>query len=234
MLTALNPYNQNQPFPPLCEALEEPNGLLAVGGCLSARRLLNAYRQGIFPWYSEGEPILWWSPQPRLVITPEQFKASRSLRKILRNGCFQYSFDRCFPEVMDACAEPRSQATGTWISPAIKTAFCRLYALGYAHSFEAWQDGVLVGGLYGLAMGQVFFGESMFHRSSNASKAAFAFGLDCLKNWGYQLVDCQVYSDHLASLGAFEISREQFIEQLNQYCEQAPAIDAWNSRVEFK
>jgi len=232
MLTALNPFEHNQAFPDVSQALEEPNGLLAVGGCLTRQRLLNAYRNGIFPWFSEGEPILWWSPNPRLVLFPERMHVSRSLRKTLRSGEFQFSYDHCFEAVIDACSEPRAYATGTWISPAIKRAFCHLHGAGFTHSFEAWKDGELVGGLYGLALGQVFFGESMFHRESNASKAAFAFAVECLKTWGYRLIDCQVYTGHLASLGAEEIPREQFMDWLDQHCESAPSASAWEIRRE--
>ena len=227
MLFPLNPYNENQAFPDVALALTEPNGLLAVGGCLSPRRLVNAYRQGIFPWYAEGEPILWWSPDPRLVMFPESLHVSRSLRKTLKNAGFGYSFDQCFKQVIEACAKPRPRAEGTWISPAIVEAYCHLHALGLAHSFEAWQEGRLVGGLYGLGLGRVFFGESMFHRESNASKAAFTFAMGQLQGWGYRLVDCQVYTAHLTSLGAEEIPRTQFSDLLDIYCPQSPSASAW-------
>lgn len=231
MLTALNPFDHNQAFPDVSHALHEPNGLLAVGGCLSNRRLLNAYRNGIFPWFSEGEPILWWSPDPRLVLFPERLHASHSLRKTMRSGTFQFSFDRCFEAVINACSQPRAYADGTWISPAIKRAFCQLHEAGFAHSFEAWKGEELVGGLYGLTLGQVFFGESMFHRESNASKAAFAFAVDCLKPWGYRLIDCQVHTEHLSSLGAEEIPREQFITLLDEWCEMSPSASAWQQEA---
>lgn len=227
MLTALNPHDRNQPFPSVALALQDPNGLLAVGGCLSQRRLLNAYRHGIFPWYSEGEPILWWSPDPRLVLFPEKLAVSRSMRKVLRRGEFRFSFDACFDVVVDACSKPRAYAEGTWISPAIKRAFSQLHEQGFAHSFETWREGELVGGLYGLALGQAFFGESMFHRASNASKAGLAFAVDRLEAWGYRLIDCQVYSSHLASLGAEEIPRAEFVRLLDEYCERPPAKSAW-------
>ncbi len=227
MLTALNPHDRNQPFPDVATALAEPNGLLAVGGCLSPRRLLNAYRHGVFPWYSEDEPILWWSPNPRLVLFPDKLNVSRSLRKTLKSGIFHVTFDTCFGQVMDACAKPRTYADGTWISPAIKRAFGQLHGLGFAHSFETWKGGKLVGGLYGLGIGQVFFGESMFHSQSNASKAALSFAVDCLKPWGYRLIDCQVYTGHLASLGAEEIPRAEFVQLLDDYCGQPPAAAAW-------
>ncbi|MFM8331675.1 MAG: leucyl/phenylalanyl-tRNA--protein transferase [Candidatus Methylumidiphilus sp.] len=227
MLTALNPHDRNQPFPAVSQALSDPNGLLAVGGCLSAQRLLNAYRQGIFPWYSAGEPILWWSPNPRLVLFPERLQVSRSLRKTLKRGVFKFSFDTCFAQVIDACGQPRAYADSTWISPAIKRAFNELHALGHTHSFEAWHGEELVGGLYGMSLGQVFFGESMFHRESNASKAAFAYAVALLRDWGYQLIDCQVHTEHLCSLGAEEIPRADFIGLLDQYCGRAPSAAAW-------
>jgi leucyl/phenylalanyl-tRNA--protein transferase len=227
MLTALNPFDSNQPFPDAAFALDDPNGLLAVGGCLSTRRLLNAYRRGIFPWFSSEEPILWWSPDPRLVLFPERLHVSRSLRKTMKNDGFEFSFDRCFAEVIDACAQPRAYASDTWISPAVKQAFCQLHEQGFTHSFEAWKDGDLVGGLYGLALGQVFFGESMFHTETDASKAAFAFAVDRLHAWGYRLVDCQVHTNHLESLGAEEIPRAEFVRLLDDFCEQASSPSAW-------
>ncbi len=228
MLVSLNPYDYDQPFPDVSLALDEPNGLLAVGGCLSPRRLVNAYRQGIFPWFGEDEPILWWSPNPRLVLFPENLHVSRSLRKTLKKAEFNYSVDRCFEQVIEACAEPRDYALGTWISPEIKQAYCHLHTLGLAHSFEAWQEGCLVGGLYGLSIGQVFFGESMFHRASNASKAAFSYAVGQLQQWGFRLIDCQVYTDHLTSLGAEEIPRSTFIELLDSLCGLPPAVNAWH------
>ena len=227
MLTALNPFDRNQPFPDASLALDDPNGLLAVGGCLSPRRLVNAYRHGIFPWYSEDEPILWWSPNPRLVLFPERLYVSRSLRKTLKTSEFNYTYDLCFEQVMDACAEPRAYAEATWISPQIKRAYCQLHQLGLAHSFEAWKEGYLVGGLYGLSLGGVFFGESMFHRTSNASKAAFAFAVGKLLQWGYRLIDCQVHTGHLASLGAEEIPRTVFIALLDDYCNLPVSASAW-------
>ncbi len=227
MLTALDPHDPNQPFPDVSNALDEPNGLLAVGGCLSPMRLLNAYRRGIFPWYSEGEPILWWSPDPRLILFPERLKLSRSLRKTMKSGGFSFSFDACFERVIDACAKPRAYTDATWITPEMKRAYLRLHGSGLAHSFECWHGDELAGGLYGVGLGRVFFGESMFHRRSNASKAAFAFAVDCLKQWGYRLIDCQVYTAHLASLGAEEISRAQFVRILHQQCDQPPEASAW-------
>jgi leucyl/phenylalanyl-tRNA--protein transferase len=227
MLTVLNPFDRNQPFPDVETALHEPNGLLAVGGCLSPRRLQNAYRHGIFPWFGDNEPILWWSPDPRLVLWPERIRISRSLGKRLRRGEFRFSFDACFKTVLEACAMPRAYAQGTWITPEMKRAYIELHGLGLAHSFEAWREDELVGGLYGVTLGRVFFGESMFHRATDASKAAFAFACDCLSRWGYALIDCQVHTHHLASLGAEEIPRAEFVKLLKVYCSQPVSECAW-------
>jgi len=227
MLTVLNPFDGSQSFPDPEKALQEPNGLLAVGGCLSAKRLQNAYRHGIFPWFGENEPILWWSPDPRLILWPEHVRVSRSLGKRLKRGEFRFSFDTGFERVLDACARPRSPSAGTWITPEMKRAYVELHRLGLAHSFEAWKDDDLVGGLYGVAMGQVFFGESMFHDATDASKAAFVFGCRCLSGWNYALIDCQVHTDHLASLGAEEISRAEFLRLLKSYRDQPASEQAW-------
>ncbi|SMF95480.1 leucyl/phenylalanyl-tRNA--protein transferase [Methylomagnum ishizawai] len=232
MLTVLNPFDKHQPFPTVDKALRDPNGLLAMGGCLSPERLCNAYRRGIFPWFGENEPILWWSPDPRLVLRPEQVKVSRSLGKRLKRGEFAFTHDVCFADVVEACAGPRSMAAGTWITADMKRAYRRLYEQGLAHSFEAWREGRLVGGLYGVALGRVFFGESMFHRATDASKAAFAYACGRLAEWGYALIDCQVHTQHLASLGAGEIPRREFVRLLNLYCEQTAASGAWQPREE--
>lgn len=201
-------------FPPVENALREPDGLLAAGGDLSAERILAAYRQGIFPWFNPDEPILWWSPDPRCVLFPERLHVSRSLRKALRKQAFRVTFDSAFEQVIAACAAPRAYAKGTWISPEMQRAYCRLHWLGHAHSVEVWQDSELIGGLYGLALGGIFFGESMFSNRPNASKIGFVHLVEHLKKWGYALIDCQVYSDHLASLGADEIPRAEFITRL--------------------
>lgn len=227
MLTVLNPHDRNQPFPAVDLALTDPNGLLAVGGCLSPRRLINAYRRGVFPWYGEGEPILWWSPDPRLILRPACFHLSRSLRRCLRRQEFALSFDRAFEHVVQACSEPRSYASGTWLNVDMKRAYCELHRIGVAHSFEAWQGNDLVGGVYGVAVGKVFFGESMFHRIRNASKAAFAYACACLDQWGFVLIDCQVHTPHLVSLGAVEIRRGEFIELLRSYCDLPVMGQAW-------
>ncbi|HEB78566.1 MAG TPA: leucyl/phenylalanyl-tRNA--protein transferase [Methylothermaceae bacterium] len=227
MLTLLDNKNPRQPFPPVDQALEEPNGLLAVGGDLSPARLLQAYHQGIFPWYNPGEPILWWSPDPRLVLFPEKLKVSRSLRKLLRKDEFQFTIDQAFEQVIDACAMPRARESGTWITPEMRLAYVRLHRLGHAHSAETWLDGELVGGLYGVVIGRVFYGESMFHRHSNASKVAFVKLVECLRRWGFALIDCQVHTSHLVRFGAEEIPRRQFIGLLERWCGQSCTMDAW-------
>ena len=230
MLAILDPYDSDQPFPDVESALEEPNGLLAVGGCLSPRRLENAYRKGIFPWFNDGEPILWWSPDPRLVLRPEWVKVSRSLRKRLNRGEFRFGFDTAFEQVLAACAAPRAGAGGTWITPEMRNAYWALHRQGLAHSFETWQGDRLVGGLYGVAIGRVFFGESMFHRATDASKAALVLGCERLLAWGYRLIDCQVHTPHLHRLGATEIARREFTALLRCYCEQPVAEFAWQDR----
>ncbi len=226
-LTALDPENPDQPFPPLHKALVEPNGLIAVGGCLSTQRLLNAYRHGVFPWYNPSEPILWWAPDPRLVMFPDQIKVSRSLRKTLRKGTFHFTVDQAFENVVAACAQPRANESGTWISKEIHQAYTTLHKLGIAHSAEVWQNGELVGGLYGVALGQVFFGESMFHTVTDASKAAFVKLADLLAVWNFKLIDCQVHTSHLESLGAIEIKRDDFSTLLQNYCNAQVTADAW-------
>lgn len=212
MIPWLHPLRHE--FPPVDQALKNPDGLLAAGGDLSAERILTAYRQGIFPWFNPDEPILWWSPDPRCVLFPDQLHVSRSLRKALRKQAFRVTFDTAFEDVIKACAAPRAYASGTWISPDMQHAYCRLHWLGHAHSVEVWQGDELVGGLYGLALGGAFFGESMFSTRSNSSKIGFVYLVEHLQKWGYALIDCQVYSDHLASLGALEIPRQRFIERL--------------------
>ncbi|MBL6986055.1 MAG: leucyl/phenylalanyl-tRNA--protein transferase [Methylobacter sp.] len=229
-LTILDPNNPEQDFPLAKKALREPDGLLAVGGCLSQHRLLNAYRHGIFPWYNPGEPILWWSPDPRLVLFPDKLIISRSLNKTLRKNIFSVTFDRAFNEVIIACADPRKDATGTWITDEINSAYNQLHQAGFAHSAEAWLDDELVGGLYGVALGQVFFGESMFHTKTDASKVAFASLVEQLNSWGYQLIDCQVHTNHLESLGAEEIDRDYFTTLLDQYCDTPALPSAWQAQ----
>ncbi len=206
-------------FPPLDRALSYPNGLLALGGDLKPERLLSAYRRGIFPWYSEDQPILWWSPDPRMVMFPEHFEPSRSLRKSMRNKGFTVSLDHAFENVIRRCAETfRPDQFGTWITPEMRDAYITLHYLGHAHSVECWQRGRLVGGLYGMSLGRVFFGESMFSLVPDASKVAYARLIEKLLEWGYELIDCQVYTSHLESLGARMIPREDFQALLAVLC----------------
>lgn len=223
----LDPDNDHSPFPPVERALRDPDGLLAVGGNLAPERLISAYRQGIFPWYSDDQPILWWSPDPRSVLFPDRLRISRSLRKTLRRQRYLISFDRAFDEVVLACAQPRPDQAGTWITPEMMCAYARLHAAGVAHSVEAWENGELAGGLYGLAIGKVFFGESMFARRTDASKAAFVHLVRQLRAWGYGLVDCQVQSAHLDSLGAENIPRSHFIQLLTRLCDQPGVPAPW-------
>jgi len=215
MLTWLQ--RDNLSFPPLEKALHEPNGLLAAGGDLSPERLLAAYRHGCFPWYQEGQPLLWWSPDPRTVLYPEELHISRSLRKTLRQEAFQITYNQAFKAVIEGCAAPRSYADGTWITSPMQDAYLQLHRMGIAHSVEVWQDGQLVGGLYGLAMGQLFFGESMFSRVTDASKAGFVTWVEHLRERDFKLIDCQMPTQHLASLGARTISRKAFAEALARY-----------------
>jgi leucyl/phenylalanyl-tRNA--protein transferase len=214
----LDPADPAQAFPDVSQALRDPDGLLAVGGDLDSGRILNAYRHGIFPWYSEEQPILWWSPDPRTVLYPDALKISRSLRRTLNQRRFRVTLDQSFDEVIDACAEPRAQSFGTWITREMRAAYCRLHSQGWTHSVECWSGRQMTGGLYGIAIGRVFFGESMFSRESDASKVAFSHLVRQLSAWGFGLIDCQVYSSHLASLGAVEIPRRDFTEQLEILC----------------
>ncbi len=223
----LEPDTPVDRFPDVSLALREPDGLLAVGGDLAPERILAAYRQGIFPWYSEGQPILWWSPDPRAVLFPERLKISRSLRKVLRKGRFRVTADEAFDRVVAGCAAPRKGEEGTWITPEMAAAYRRLHGMGAAHSVECWEGDELVGGLYGVAIGRVFFGESMFSRRSDASKVAFVHLVGMLQRWNYELIDCQVATRHLASLGAITIPRRQFIRMLARLCEQTPAEESW-------
>lgn len=203
--------NKDLWFPPVEEAL--PDGLMAAGGDLSVERLLLAYRNGIFPWFSEDEPPLWWCPDPRFVLVPHRLKISKSMRQVLRNGNFEFRMNTAFAEVISACAHtPRPDQDGTWITSEVAQAYITMHRQGYAHSAEAWQDGKLVGGLYGIWLGKVFFGESMFSHRSNASKFAFIHWVEYLKQNGLQLIDCQVYTEHLESLGAEMIPRREFVE----------------------
>jgi leucyl/phenylalanyl-tRNA--protein transferase len=215
-------------FPDTSCALTEPNGLLAGGGDLSPARLLSAYRQGIFPWFNQGDPILWWSPNPRTVVFPSEFHIAKSLRKLLHSNRYRVSFDHCFTDVMHACAEPRNYTKDTWISSDIISGYSQLHHMGIAHSVEVWQDSNLIGGLYGIALGGVFFGESMFSRKDNASKVGFAHLIAHLKQRDFSVIDCQVASEHLFSLGAREISRSQFQQLLIEFT-AAPQNEDWRN-----
>jgi leucyl/phenylalanyl-tRNA--protein transferase len=213
------------PFPPVEEALRDPNGLLAAGGDLSTPRLLQAYERGIFPWFGDGDPVLWWSPDPRMVLATDEMRVTRSLRKTIRAGRFRITADTAFPSVMAACAEPRPDQDGTWITSDVFDAYCTLASLGVAHSIEAWEGTTLVGGLYGVALGRMFFGESMFARRSDASKVALAHLVRQLRRWGFPLIDCQMSTSHLASLGARTVSRAEFLTVVRR-CVSEPAVPA--------
>ncbi len=224
-LAWLDPRGEHFPDPE--SALVEPNGLLAVGGSLTPRRLLAAYRRGIFPWYAPGQPILWWSPDPRTVFFPDALKVSRSLAKRLRNGGFTLSFDRAFERVVDACAAPRPGAPESWITPEMRAAYARLHALGYAHSVETWRDGALVGGLYGVAIGGAFFGESMFSHAADASKVALVQLARYLHHRGFGFIDCQLATAHLTSLGALSLPRTAFLALLRAQVERPLPPGPW-------
>lgn len=205
-------------FPPVNRALAEPDGLLAVGGTLSPRRLITAYEHGVFPWYAEGQPVLWWSPDPRAVLFPTELRLSRSLRRRRRNAGFETRLDSDFATVIRECSAPRDAGDGTWLTPEMIAAYTQLHALGLAHSVESWLDGELVGGLYGVRLGRVFFGESMFSRAPDASKIALARLIDEAQARGIVLIDCQIASPHLQSLGSRSIPRAEFIALLAQHC----------------
>ena len=201
-------------FPSVESAMHEPNGLLAMGGDLSVEWLLDAYRHGIFPWFNPGEPILWWSPDPRMVLVPDEIRVPRSLARRIRNGGFEVRIDTAFADVMRACAGPRDGADGTWISPEMIAAYTRLHQAGYAHSVETWHKGALVGGLYGVAIGRMFYGESMFSHMADASKVALVRLARQLQRWEFGLIDCQMETSHLASLGARTLPRAAFTTRL--------------------
>lgn len=227
----LDPATPDQPFPALERALTDPNGLLALGGDLSPLRLLNAYRHGIFPWYSAGEPILWWSPDPRCVFTPNNIHISTSLRKALKRNDYSVTMDADFESVIQACAEPRPDQRGTWLSQEMMTAYVHLHHAGWAHSVEVWRDDRLVGGLYGIALGGAFFGESMFSRSRNGSKLALVWLARQLAAWGFTLLDGQVASPHLFSLGAVDIPRQQFMQRLADALTQPGHAAPWSFEI---
>tara|TARA_B100000686_G_scaffold334765_1_gene402464 strand:+ start:352 stop:1050 length:699 start_codon:yes stop_codon:yes gene_type:complete len=220
-------------FPPLEDALVEPNGLLAAGGDLSPERMIMAYRCGIFPWFNENDPILWWSPDPRMVLFPNEFKISRSLSKTLRKKNYEIKVDSAFKDVIRSCAAPRKKQSGTWIHSDMIKAYITLHKMGLAHSVETWIDGKLVGGLYGISHGKIFFGESMFSQIDNASKIAFSYLVKQLEHWGYFIIDCQIKTPHLASFGAREIPRKEFSRILEKSEKYPNHIGKWNFDKKF-
>ena len=223
----LNPIDGPDALPEPHEALIEPNGLLAAGGSLTPDWLLESYARGIFPWYESGQPILWWSPDPRAVLLPENLVVSRSLRKTLRRDKFRVTADCAFDRVVEACALPRRYTDATWITGEMAAAYRKLHELGRAHSFEAWCDGELAGGLYGVALGQIFFGESMFTQIRDASKVAFVHAVEFLRTNGFRLIDCQIPSEHLQSLGACNLPRPEFLSALERLREPEGAAGSW-------
>ena len=224
--------HDDMPFPPVQAALRDPNGLLAAGGNLSPGRLLAAYRQGIFPWYGEGDPVLWWSPDPRMVLLPDELKISRSLAKTLRSRNYEIRYDTEFDAVMTRCAAPRAGQAGTWITAEMREAYNRLHRLGYAHSVETWIGGELAGGLYGVAIGAVFFGESMFSRVRDASKIALAALVRHCKAQGIGVIDCQMHTAHLVSLGARDISRNRFSRLIAELIDYPRPPGSWKQATD--
>jgi leucyl/phenylalanyl-tRNA--protein transferase len=224
MIPFLHP---DDPFPPIDFALSDPNGLLAAGADLSPARLIDAYTRGIFPWFGEEDPVLWWSPDPRMVLYGGELRVSRSLRRVIRSGRFRVTLDTAFAAVMAGCAEPRPGQDGTWITPEMTAAYTRLAALGHAHSVEAWVDDSLAGGLYGVALGRMFFGESMFARVTDASKVAFVHLVRQLERWGMPMLDCQMSTPHLASLGAREVPRDVFTREVRRLVSQPEVPAPW-------
>jgi leucyl/phenylalanyl-tRNA--protein transferase len=231
-ITWLAANDPPEAFPAVEQALENPNGLLAAGADLSQARLLLAYQMGIFPWYEEGQPILWWSPDPRAVLRPEQLKLSARLRRTLRQGKFTVRSDSAFDRVIDACAGPRRYGSGTWITADMKAAYRGLHSAGWCHSVEVWQDDRLAGGIYGLAIGRVFFGESMFSAVRDASKVALAHLCAFLIAEGYVLLDCQDWSAHLQSLGASLMPRSEFVALLQRHCQPEGVPGSWKTSFE--
>lgn len=215
------------PFPPVESALDDPNGLLAAGGGLGVERLVAAYSRGIFPWFNAGDPVLWWTPDPRMVLFVREMKIARSLRKRLRKRDYTVTADRAFKDVLGGCAAPRSGDRGTWIVASMRRAYVQLFAAGFAHSVEVWHDDALVGGLYGVAIGRMFFGESMFSRQTDASKIALAYAAAQLDRWGFVLIDCQMSTAHLASLGARDIPRHEFTRAIEPLVQETPVPAPW-------
>jgi len=220
---------RDEPFPPVERALKDPNGLLAAGADLSVERLLAAYGRGVFPWFSSGQPPLWWSPDPRMVLYCGELKLSRSLAKSLRNRGYELRIDSAFAEVLEGCA---ARPEGTWLGAEMKRAYLRLHREGYAHSFETWRGGELVGGLYGVALGRMFYGESMFSRATDASKVALVNLVSFLKDLSFPLIDCQLHTPLLESLGAREIPRAEFLRALGSLVNYPQAPSKWNTTTQ--
>jgi len=220
-------------FPPIETALTEPNGLLAFGGDLSAERLIQAYQLGIFPWYDASQPILWWSPHPRAVLFPKNLKISKSLMKTLKKGVFNVTYDKAFEQVIQHCQAPRKYAEGTWITEEMQKAYIELHRRQYAHSIECWQEGRLVGGLYGVTLGKLFFGESMFSLVTDSSKVAFVYLVKHLESFQYPLIDCQVGNSHLESLGTSFIDRQTFKNYLIQNQQYSLDLTHWQTPFQF-
>lgn len=228
MLFLLDPGDPRAPFPAASLAETDPNGLLAVGGDLHPERLLNAYRNGIFPWFSPGDPILWWSPNPRTLLFPARLRVSRSLRKTLRRRRLGVTLDRAFDAVIRACSGARRDGAGTWLVPEMIAAYTGLHRRGLAHSVEVWQDDTLVGGLYGVGLGRIFYGESMFSRADDASKVALVHLCRRLDAWGFAVIDCQVISPHLVRMGAQQVPREDFTALLRRWCAVPGRGGSWD------
>ena len=226
MIPLLGP---SDPFPPVDDALDDPNGLLAAGGGLSVARLTDAYARGIFPWFSAGDPVLWWCPDPRMVLPTDAVHVSRSLARRLKKGGFEITFDRAFARVLAECAAPRRHESGTWLVSSMRQAYTRLFDAGAAHSIEVWIDGELAGGLYGVSIGRMFFGESMFTRFTDGSKIAIVMLARHLARWGVPLIDCQMRTEHLATLGAREIPRRDFVRTVARLAALSPPPAPWTA-----
>ena len=231
MIPLLGPAD---PFPPVERALDDPNGLLAAGGGLSVARLKDAYACGIFPWFSEGDPVLWWCPDPRMVLPTDAVHISRSLRRRLRRDDYEITFDRAFAQVLRACAAPRQHESGTWLVPPMIRAYERLHDAGLAHSVEIWMDGELAGGLYGVALGHMFYGESMFTRQTDASKMAIALLAAQLSRWDFPWIDCQMRTEHLISLGAVDIPRRKFVRTVQELVTLPAVPSPWQADDDLK
>ncbi|MEM8844530.1 MAG: leucyl/phenylalanyl-tRNA--protein transferase [Pseudomonadota bacterium] len=230
----LDPRDPHYPFPSAEDALDSPEGLVAAGGDLSPTRLLRAYREGLFPWYEEDQPILWWSPNPRGILYPKKFIAHKSLLRTLKRKNWKVTYDEAFQNVMIACSEPRSYSRGTWITQDMIHAYCHLHQLNHAHSFEVWNEyDQLIGGIYGISIGAIFFGESMFSRETDTSKVALLYLSAYLDHWRYQLVDTQLPSDHLKSLGGEQLARNEYLNQLALHTQQAASNTAWQKGLKL-